>query len=74
MLFEQPYCRIRTVVARCSVTRQTASTWLSQLVDAGVLTTFQFGRDRLFVNHRFLEVLLRDEFAEPSRQLDETLF
>lgn len=74
VLFEQPYCRIRTVVARCGVARQTASTWLNQLVDANILTTYQFGRDRLFVNHRFLEVLLRDELVEPAPRSDQTLF
>ena len=74
VLFEQPYCRIRTVVARCGVARQTASTWLGQLVDADVLTTYQFGRERLFVNHRFLEVLLRDELTESARRSDQTLF
>lgn len=35
---EQPYCRISTVVDRCDVSRQTASTWLHALVGAGLLT------------------------------------
>src|SRR5699024_11845652 len=37
VLFEQPYCRISTVVERCQVSRQTASAWLQSLVDAGLL-------------------------------------
>ncbi|MCW2842835.1 MAG: hypothetical protein JWN22_751 [Nocardioides sp.] len=61
LLFEQPYCRISDVVGRCDVTRQTASTWLHALVDAGLLQDEKVGRERLFVNHEFLQVLVRAE-------------
>lgn len=61
VLFEQPYCRIGTVVDRCDVSRQTASTWLHALVRAGLLQEVKVGRDLLFVNHEFLEVLTRAE-------------
>lgn len=58
-LFEQPYCRIATVAERCQVSRQTASTWLHALVKAGLLSEVKAGRELLFVNHEFLEVLTR---------------
>ncbi|QMW66727.1 Fic family protein [Mumia sp. ZJ1417] len=61
VLFEQPYCRIGTVVDRCDVSRQTASTWLRALVDVGLLHDIKVGRERLFVNHEFLDVLTRPE-------------
>lgn len=61
VLFEQPYCRIGTVVDRCGVSRQTASTWLRALVAAGVLSDVRAGREVLFVNHEFLDVLTRPE-------------
>lgn len=61
VLFEQPYCRIGTVVERCDVSRQTASTWLHALVDARLLNEVKFGRELLFVNHRFRDVLTRPE-------------
>ncbi|MFY0407997.1 Fic family protein [Solicola sp. PLA-1-18] len=61
VLFEQPYCRINTVVERCDVSRQTASSWLHALVEAGVLRDLKLGREILFVNHEFLEVLTRPE-------------
>ena len=61
VLFEQPYCRISTVAERCDVSRQTASTWLHALVGAGLLSDVKVGRERLFVNHEFLEVLTRPE-------------
>ncbi len=61
VLFEQPYCRIGTVVERCEVSRQTASSWLHALVEAGLLREVKIGRELLFVNHEFLEVLARSE-------------
>jgi len=59
VLFEQPYCRINTVVSRCGVSRPTATSWLSALVDAGMLQESRVGRDRLFVNREFLRLLVR---------------
>ncbi|MGC5246111.1 Fic family protein [Gordonia sp. DT219] len=64
LLFEQPYCRINTVVERCDVSRPTATSWLSALVDAGLLQDVKIGRERLFINRRFLELLAR---AEPPQ-------
>jgi len=61
VLFEQPYCRINTVAERCDVSRQTASSWLHALVDAGLLRDVKAGRELLFVNHELLDVLTRPE-------------
>lgn len=61
VLFEQPYCRINNVADRCDVSRQTASTWLHALVQAGLFSDVKVGRERLFVNHQFLNVLTRPE-------------
>lgn len=61
VLFEQPYCRIGAVADRCDVSRQTASSWLHSLVEAGLLRDIKLGRERLFVNHELLEVLTRPE-------------
>jgi hypothetical protein len=61
VLFEQPYCRIGTVVDRCEVSRQTASSWLHTLVETGLLYEVRVGRERLFVNHEFRDVLTRPE-------------
>lgn len=59
ILFEQPYCRIRTVMARCDVSRPTATSWLSAFAQAGLLQDVKVGRDRLFVNREFLELLVQ---------------
>lgn len=61
VLFEQPYCRINTVADRCDVSRQTASSWLHALVRAGLLSEVKVGRELLFVNHEFRDVLTRHE-------------
>jgi Fic family protein len=59
VLFEQPYCRIGTVMDRCEVSRPTATAWLDSLVKAGLLTDSRVGRERIFLNHALLEVLNR---------------
>ncbi|HLS16133.1 MAG TPA: Fic family protein [Beutenbergiaceae bacterium] len=61
VLAEQPYCRINTVADRSDVSRQTASSWLHALVEAGLLSDVKVGRELLFVNHEFLNVLTRPE-------------
>lgn len=67
VLFEQPYCRIATVVHRCNVSRPTATSRLNALVDAGLLQTVKVGRDRLFINREFLRLLVRREpLGEPD--------
>jgi Fic family protein len=66
VLFEQPYSRIQIVARRCRVSRQTAASWLTDLASAGILTDYKVGRDRLFLNERFLDVLLRNELEEAS--------
>jgi len=65
VLFEQPYCRIATVMERCGVSRPTATGWLNGLADGGLLQTTKVGRDRLYINRQFLRLLVRQE---PSRQ------
>ncbi|MDF2443987.1 MAG: hypothetical protein JWR01_2190 [Subtercola sp.] len=71
VLFEQPYCRIANVMDRCHVSRPTATGWLNALVAAGVLTDVKVGRERLFVNARFFDILVREErlsgSTEPTR-------
>jgi cell filamentation protein, protein adenylyltransferase len=61
--FEQPYCRISTVMTRCGVSRPTATNWLNALSEHGLLEDMKIGRDRLFINREFLELLVRPEPA-----------
>lgn len=64
VLFEQPYCRIVNVIQACGVSRPTATNWLNALSEAGVLTDFRAGRERIFVNNRFMSLLINDD--EPA--------
>jgi len=59
VLMEQPYARTRDVIARCGVSRPTATKWLRSLEVAGVLEAYRVGREVLFVNNRLMEVFRR---------------
>jgi Fic family protein len=63
VLFEQPYCRISNVIERCGVSRPTATSWLNGLVRIGALHDVRAGRERIFINMRFLDLLIRPETA-----------
>ncbi|MFM9876778.1 MAG: Fic family protein [Rhodoglobus sp.] len=70
LLFEQPYCRISNVVERCRVSRPTATNWLNALVREGVLADIRAGRERIFINSKFFQLLMRPELApEPEPTL-----
>jgi Fic family protein len=60
-LFEQPYCRIANLVDAGIVGRQAASRYLKALVAIGVLREMSFGREKLFVHGRLLNLLTREE-------------
>ncbi|MFA4841786.1 MAG: Fic family protein, partial [Agrococcus sp.] len=60
VLFNNAYVTIADVVGACAVSRQTASTWLHRLVDAGLLVELQIGRNKAFVNRPFHSALLDD--------------
>lgn len=64
-IFEQPYCRISTLVGRGLGTRQSASRYLRGLVDADVLREIPVGREKLFLHPRFLALLTRDSNEIP---------
>lgn len=56
-LFAQPYCRIDNLVERDVAKRQTASIYLKQLVEIGVLEEMSVGREKLYLNTRLLREL-----------------
>jgi Fic family protein len=59
-IFAQPYCRIAHLTERGIAKRQTASVYLKELVRLGVLQEKKFGRDKLFVNRRYIDLLASD--------------
>lgn len=57
LLFVQPYCRIGNLVDAGIAQRQSASVYLKKLCDIGVLEERKAGREKLFVNRKFLRLL-----------------
>ena len=66
LIFERPYCRIADVIEAKLAERQTASRYLKQLAEIGVLEEMTLGREKLFLHPKFLALLVRDgnTFAE----------
>ncbi|MCP3673329.1 MAG: Fic family protein [Gammaproteobacteria bacterium] len=60
VIFEQPYCRIGNLVKRDIAKRQTASVYLKQLCDIGVLDEIQVGKEKLFVHSKLINLMTRD--------------
>lgn len=61
VIFEQPYCRIQNLVERGLSKRQTASVYLKQLCQIGVLEETQHGKEKLFVHPKLLLLMTTDE-------------
>ena len=60
-LFKQPYCRINNLVTAGIAKRQTASVYLKQLCEIGVLKEHKSGRETLFVHPKYIELLTGEE-------------
>jgi Fic family protein len=61
VVFEPPCCRISNVVEAGLAGRQAASRHLKALVSLGVLREQSFGREKLFVHSKLLDLLVHDE-------------
>ena len=80
VLFKQPYCRIGNLVDAGIAKRQTASVYLKQLCDIGVLREVKSGRETLFVHPKYIELLTGEENvrvyyagAETESLMDENM-
>jgi Fic family protein len=61
LLFKQPYCRIGNLVDAGIAKRQTASTYLKQLCEVGILKEVKSGRENIFVHPKYIELLTGEE-------------
>ncbi len=61
LLFNQPYCRIGNLVDNGIAKRQTASVYLKQLCEHGVLREVKSGRENIFVHPKYIELLSGEE-------------
>jgi Fic family protein len=60
VIFEQPYCRIKNLVDNNIAKRQTASEYLKQLCDIGVLEEIQSGKEKLFIHPKLIQLMTQD--------------
>lgn len=61
LLFQQPYCRIGNVVDTGLAKRQTASVYLKNLCDVGILKEVKSGRETLFIHPKYVELLTGED-------------
>ena len=57
LIMAQPYCRIASLVERDIAKRQAASTYLQELVRIGVLREEKVGREKIFFNMKYFDLL-----------------
>jgi Fic family protein len=60
-IFTQPYCRIANLVEAKIAARHTASAYLKELVELGILEEEKVGRDKLFLHRKYIDVLFAEE-------------
>ena len=60
LIFELPYCRIANLTEAGIAKRQTASQYLKQLVEIGVLVERAATKEKLFIHPRLMQLLIKD--------------
>ena len=60
-LFRHPYTKIEYIVEDLGVTRQTASRYLDQLSEIGLVTKHQSGRSNYYINGPLIDLLMKQE-------------
>lgn len=61
LLFNQPYVRISNLIENKIAKRDAASKYLKILCQIGFLTEIKRGRDKLFINYQFLNLLKHND-------------
>ena len=60
LIFELPYCRISNLIEAKIAKRQTASLYLKQLMEIGVLAEAETSKEKLFIHPKLMQLLSRD--------------
>ncbi len=60
LIFELPYCRISSLTEADIAKRQTASQYLKQLVEIGVLNEVDVSKEKLFTHPKLMQLLTKD--------------
>ncbi len=61
IIFVQPYCRIQNLIDEKIAKRQTASHYLLELTELGILEEVQRGREKIFINLKLMQILIKDD-------------
>ncbi len=61
IIFEQPYCRISNLTDAGIAQRQTASSYLKQLCDIGILYEISAGREKLYVHPKLIQLMTLED-------------
>jgi Fic family protein len=59
-MFTLPYLKIELLEKRELAHRQTASSWLKKLTNAGILKPQKIGRTTYYVNYRLMELMVNN--------------
>ncbi len=60
MTWRADLCRISNLVDRNIAKRQTASVYLKQLVEIGVLEEITTGKEKLFIHSKLMQLMTQD--------------
>jgi Fic family protein len=66
LVFEQPYSRIGNVVEAGIAKRQTASVYLKELCEIGVVREVKAGREKLFIHPNLMDLLTAEDHKVPD--------
>jgi Fic family protein len=62
-IFVQPYCRISNLVDNNIARRETASIYLKNLCEIGVMKEEKIGRDKIFIHPKFMKLLTGNDHS-----------
>lgn len=71
LIFELPYCRIANLVDAQIAKRQSASLYLKQLADIGVLTEAPSSKEKLFVHPKLMRLLSQEGNAFTPYEMNQ---
>lgn len=57
IIFKQPYCKVKFLEEAGIVKKATARKYLNKLVELGILQAVKVGKEKLYVNKKFYEIL-----------------
>ena len=69
-LFRHPYTKIDFVVKELGVSRPTATSYLNQLIEEGILSKLKLGRENYYVNDELYTFILNAFHKRPSTGTD----